>query len=54
MEDVLDRLKKEREKVDLNATEKMHKASNYRMGHIMINGFQISRFIIPHSSFRIL
>ena len=36
MEDVLDRLKKEREKVDLNATEKMHKASNYRMGHIMI------------------
>ena len=42
MEDVLDRLKKEREKVDLNATEKMHKASNYRMGHIMINGFQIS------------
>lgn len=42
MEDVLDRLKKEREKVNLNATEKMHKASNYRMGHIMINGFQIS------------
>ena len=42
MEDVLDRLNKERGKVDLNATEKMHKASNYRMGHIMINGFQIS------------
>ena len=45
MEDVLDRLNKERGKVDLNATEKMHKASNYRMGHIMINGFQISYLI---------
>ena len=42
MGDVLDRLKRERKKVNLNATEKMHKAGNYRMGHIMINGFQIS------------
>lgn len=35
-------LERERKKVDLNASDEMHKAGNYRMGHININGFQIT------------
>ena len=41
-ESIEEKLAAERKKVDTNPSENRIKAENYRMGHISINGFQIS------------
>lgn len=42
MEVLKDKIQQERDKVNTNPTEKQKEAGNYRMGHIRINGFNIS------------
>ena len=39
---IKDELEKQRKLANTNPTEKQKKAENYKMGHIRINGFQIS------------